>query len=51
MLLKTESPNLYKMSVTEYKKQVKNNITKDYRLCPRSDLDQVTREAAEIARE
>ena len=46
-----KSPNLYKMSVTEYKKQVKNNITKDYRLCPRSDLDQVTREAAEIARE
>ena len=24
-----KSPNLYKMSVTEYKKQVKNNVTKD----------------------
>ena len=30
---------------------MKNNITKDYRKCPRSDLEQVTREAAKIARD
>ena len=29
-----KSSNPYKMSVVEYKKQVKNNIPKDYRKCP-----------------
>ena len=44
-----KSSNPYKMSVVEYKKQVKNNIPKDYRKCPRSDLEQVIREEAKIA--
>ena len=45
-----KSPNMYKMSVDEYNKKLKDNITRDYRKASRSDVDEVTKEAAAIAR-
>ena len=36
-----KSANIYKVSVDEYNKQMKDNITKDYRKCPRNDLEKV----------
>ena len=45
-----KSANLYKMNVDDYKKKVKENITKDYRKCPRSNFEDVIREAAVIAK-
>ena len=38
------------MSVDEYNKKLKDNITRDYRKASRSDVDEVTKEAAAIAR-
>ena len=40
----------YKMSVNEYNKKLKDNISRDYRKASRSDVDEVTKEAAAIAR-
>ena len=45
-----QSSNMYKMSVDEYNKKLKDNITRDYRKASRSDMDEVTKEAAAIAR-
>ena len=45
-----KSTNIYKVKPDEYDKLMMDNITKDYRKCPRSEVDKVTREAASIAR-
>ena len=45
-----KSTNIYKVNPDEYNKLLIDNITKDYRKCPRRDVDKVTREAASIAR-
>ena len=45
-----KSSNMYKMSADEYNKKLKDNITRDYRKAFRSDVDEVTKEAAAIAR-
>ena len=39
------------MTVADYDKKVRENITKDYRKLPAGAADEVTREAAQIARE
>ena len=46
-----KSTNLYRMSTEQYKKKMIETITKDYKKCPRSDVERCTREAATIARE
>ena len=46
-----KSTNLYRMSTEQYKKKMRETITKDYRKCSISDVDRCTREAATIARE
>ena len=45
-----KSDNLYKMDVADYRKKVIENVTKDYKKSSWADLDQVTKEAASIAR-
>ena len=51
MIVKADkSPNLYKMKADEYKKKAIENITKDYRKCPKSDIDKTIKEAANLAR-
>ena len=45
-----KSSNLYMMDADSYKKKVLENITTDYRKCPRMKANEVTSEAAEIAR-
>ena len=45
-----KSQNLYKMKAEEYKKKAIENITKDYRKCPKSDIDKTMNEAANLAR-
>ena len=45
-----KSANMYWMDVKEYKKKVLENITSDYKKCPRNNITEVTKEAANIAR-
>ena len=45
-----KSPNLYKMSVKEYKKKTLENITKTYKKCSKENVENVSKEAAVIAR-
>ena len=45
-----KSPNLYMMSVQDYKKKVKEVVTKDYKKTAWNELNKVTTEAATIAK-
>ena len=45
-----KSPNLYKMSVKEYKKKTLENITKTNKKCSKENVEKVSKEAAAIAR-
>ena len=46
-----KTPNLYKMDVNTYRKKLTENITKDYRKSSQAKVEEVTAEAAKIARE
>ena len=45
-----KTANLYKMDPDEYRRRMHDTITKDYTKCHRSQVENVTREAASIAR-
>ena len=44
-----KTSNLYKVPVDEYKKHLHNNVTKDYRKCDSTKVDETNKEAAKIA--
>ena len=44
-----KTSNLYEIPVTNYMQTLKNNVTKDYKKCDNSKIDQVNVEAAKIA--
>ena len=45
-----KTDNLYKMSPTNHNKEMVNTISKEYKKCPPIKVEEVTREAAKIAR-
>ena len=50
-MLADKTRNIYKVSKDKYSKLLKDNITKDYRLVEQNTVDDINREAKQIAAE